>query len=339
MTSLTGTTYSVYRAIDNKITPTPTNIPPLGPHDILLRITHSGVCYTDYEFHRFGALALGHEGVGTVVAIGPSVTTLKIGDRAGGGFHRSSCGTCRYCLTGRDILCASRTLYGLSDFDNGTFGQYFIGKEGHVHKIPDGMSSEDAAPLQCAGATVYAALMETVKPGDRVGVIGVGGLGHLAVQFARKMGCEVVVFSTSQNKEEEAREFGAGEFILLDEMEKITAPVDVVVLTANRYPDWARLLDNKVLARGGTIVPLAAPTHGPISLPAEKLTWDVYHLHSSLVASKAKHDEMLEFAARNGIKPAVQVYKFEGPETIEEIFQKLVENKVRYRAVLEFPSV
>lgn len=267
MSDLTGTSYPLIRAIDNKLTSTPTTLPPLGPHDVLLKITHSGVCFTDYEFHRFAPLALGHEGVGTVIAIGSSVTTLSIGDRAGGGFHRDSCGTCRYCLTGRDILCDSRTLYGLGDFDNGTFGTYFVGKEGHVHKIPEGMSSADAAPLQCAGATVYAALTETVKYGDRVGVIGIGGLGHLAVQFARKMGAEVVVFSTSKDKEEEARGFGASEFVLLGEMEKVSRPVDVVILTANKYPDWGRLMDKGVLARGGTVVPLAAPTHGPISLP------------------------------------------------------------------------
>jgi D-arabinose 1-dehydrogenase-like Zn-dependent alcohol dehydrogenase len=206
---------------------------------VLIRVTHSGVCYTDYEFYRLGApLALGHEGVGVVEAVGPAVTTLVPGDRAGGGFHKDSCGACDYCLTGRDILCYDRVVFGEGDYDNGTFGTYFVGKEGYVHKIPEGLASEDAAPLQCAGATVYAALADNIKPRDRVGVIGIGGLGHLAIQYAAKMGSEVVVFSTSKDKEAEARSFGAAEFVLLDEPETISAPVQVLLITGSKYPDW-----------------------------------------------------------------------------------------------------
>ena len=195
------------------------------------------------------------------------MTTLKVGDRAGGGFHNDSCGNCRYCLSGQDIYCPQRVIFGAGGYNNGTFGTYFIGKEGFVHKIPDSMSSEDAAPLQCAGATVYSALTETVKPRDRVGIIGIGGLGHLAIQFAAKMGAEVVVFSTSKSKEKEALGFGASEFVLLSEPETIKAPVDVLILTGSKYPDWDKVLVSKVLARRGTVVPLAAPTHGPLSLP------------------------------------------------------------------------
>lgn len=337
MTSITGQEYRVFRGIEGKLTQTPANIPALGPKDILVRITHSGVCYTDYEYFVHGApLALGHEGTGVVEAVGSEVTGLKPGDRAGGGFHRNSCGRCHYCLTGQDILCYERTEYGEGDYDNGTFGTYFVGKEGYVHKIPDALASEDAAPLQCAGATVYSALSTTVKPRDRVGILGIGGLGHLAIQFAAKMGCEVVVMSSSRDKEQEAKEFGASEFVHLGEIENLRAPVQVLVVTSAKNPDWNRILDKRVLARNGTIVPLAAPTQGPLSLPADKLFFEVYHIHSSLVASKAQHDDMLDFAARHSIKPAIQVYKFDGPETVEAIFENLKNNKVRYRAVLEF---
>jgi len=239
MASLTGEEYPVYRSLSGKVTSAQATIPALGPDDILIRVTHSGVCYTDYEFHRLGApLALGHEGVGIVQAVGSAVTSLQPGDRAGGGFHRHSCGKCHYCLTGKDINCYQRTIYGAGDFNNGTFGAYYLGKEGYVHKIPEGLASEDAAPLQCAGATVYAVLESTVKPRDRVGIVGIGGLGHLAIQFAAKMGTEVVVFSTSSDKEAEARGFGASEFVLLNEPEKVSAPVNVLILTGNRYPDW-----------------------------------------------------------------------------------------------------
>ena len=115
-----------------------------------------------------------------------------------------------------------------------------IGIESYLHKIPDNLSSEHAAPLQCAGSTGYSALIGSAKPGDRVGIIGIGGLGHLAIQFSAKMGYETVVFSTSADKEAEARSFGASEFYLLSEPEKITKPVNVLIVTGSRYPDWAK---------------------------------------------------------------------------------------------------
>ncbi len=232
--SFAGKEYPIYRGVDGKLTQQTAKIPELGSNDILIKITHAGVCYTDFLLFHIGLpIALGHEGVGIVEAVGSAVTTLKVGDRAGGGFHRDSCGKCKYCLTGQDLYCYERTIYGFGDAENGTFGSYYIGKEGYVHKIPDNLSSEDAAPLQCAGATVYAALVDTIKPAQRVGIVGIGGLGHLALQFASKLGAEVVAFSTTKDKEQEARSFGASEFVLLDEADKISAPVDVLVVAGS----------------------------------------------------------------------------------------------------------
>lgn len=115
-----------------------------------------------------------------------------------------------------------------------------IGTETYVHKIPDSMTSEAAAPLQCAGGTVYTALINSTKPGDRVGILGIGGLGHLAIQFSAKLGFETIVFSTSVEKEAEAKSFGASEFYLLSEPEKITKPIDVLIIAGNKYPDWSK---------------------------------------------------------------------------------------------------
>lgn len=211
----------------------------LGQNSVLLKITHSSLCHTDILLAPYG-LALGHEGVGIVEKVGSSVTSFKIGDRAGAGYHRSSCGKCKYCLTGQDIWCNDRLIYGEGDINNGTFSTYFVADETYLHHIPDAIPSELAAPLQCAGATTYGALRDVVKPGDRVGVVGIGGLGHLAIQYAAKLGAEVVVFSSSSTKETEARSFGATEFILLNEPERITRPVDVLVLSGAKYPEWSR---------------------------------------------------------------------------------------------------
>ncbi|KAH8889550.1 GroES-like protein [Thozetella sp. PMI_491] len=335
--ALVGTEYPVYRGLGGKVTKTATTIPELGPHDVLVRMTHSGVCHSDLVVLGWGIpAALGHEGVGLVEAVGEAVTSLKVGSRVGGGFHKTSCGHCRYCLGGNDIHCYERTIYGSGDMDNGTFGHFYIGKEGFVHPIPDELSSVDAAPLQCAGATVYSALVDTVKPGDRVGILGIGGLGHLAIQFAAKMGVEVVVISTTKEKQQEAMGFGASEFVLLGDVDKILSPLQVLVVTGARMPNWNKLLENRVLARNGTLVPLTAPNNGPLVLPEMTMFWDTYSVYTSLVASRARHAEMLQFAAKKGVKPVCQVFKFEGSETIEAIFRSLDENTIRYRAVLEF---
>lgn len=240
--SLVGKEYRGYRSQDGSIIAYDTKIPQLGPKDVVVRITHSGLCASDITFVKLGApIALGHEGVGIVEGVGSDVMQLKIGDRVGGGFHRDACGSCKYCLKGKDIYCYNRIVLGEGDYDNGTFGQFYIGKETFLHKIPDNISSEDAAPLQCAGVTVYAALRETVEPGMRVGIYGIGGLGHLAIQFAAKMGTEVVVYSTSADKEQEARAWGASEFHLVSTMyETIKAPVDVLVITGSYYPDFEK---------------------------------------------------------------------------------------------------
>ena len=250
-----STEFSVYRGTEGNVKKVSGKHRELGPKEILVKITHSGLCSTDLAYIPYG-IALGHEGVGIVEAIGNEVTQFKVGERAGGGYQKSSCGHCSYCLTGQDIWCYERSIFGESDYNNGTFrwvgfliyggsslikpSDYYIGTETYLHKIPDTLSSEHAAPLQCAGATTCNALVSVVKPGERVGVIGIGGLGHLAIQFARKLGTEVVVFSTSKSKEEEARQLGASEFYLLDELDKVQKPVNTLVVAGNKYPDWEK---------------------------------------------------------------------------------------------------
>ncbi|KAJ5601213.1 chaperonin 10-like protein [Penicillium lagena] len=333
----TGRDYTGYRAKDGAVVAYNAKIPALGPHDVLVRITHSGVCSSDAVYLMLGApIALGHEGVGVVEAVGSLVTEFGVGDRAGGGFHRDACGHCKYCLSGNDIYCYDRVIMGEGDFDNGTFGQYYIGKETFLHKIPDNISSEHAAPLQCAGATVYTALRATIKPEMRVGIFGIGGLGHLAIQYAAKMGSEVVVYSTSASKEKEARDWGAAEFHLVSDMFETTiAPLDILIISGSHYPDWERVLVKEFLARNGTIVPLNAPTHGPMTLNPLAMFFQGYHIHSSLVGSRLIHEEMLQFSARHNVKPLVKVSKLEDASSIQNVFEDLRANRIRYRAVLE----
>ncbi|OBT48403.1 hypothetical protein VE00_01107 [Pseudogymnoascus sp. WSF 3629] len=322
---------NIYRGAEGAIKQTQGKVRALGPLDVRIKITHSSLCATDLLYLPAG-IALGHEGVGLIEEIGSAVQNLKIGDRVGGGFHRGSCGHCRYCLKGEDIFCSERVIFGESDSDNGTFSDYYIGRVTYVHKIPDSIASEHAAPLQCAGATVYGALVDVVKPAQRVGIIGIGGLGHLAIQFASKMGAEVVVFSRTDDKEKEARGFGADEFYLLSNPAAMKDPVDVLVLTGSRYPDWDAFLKPNVLARNGKVVPLLAP-HGPMELPAGKLLTNGYDIESHLVASRGVHNDMLKFAAHHKITPAIEKFDL-SEEGIGKAVEKMKSGSIRYRGVL-----
>uniref|UniRef100_A0A0W0G9P9 Enoyl reductase (ER) domain-containing protein n=1 Tax=Moniliophthora roreri TaxID=221103 RepID=A0A0W0G9P9_MONRR len=185
----------------------------LEADEVVIKVTHSGVCGSELHFLRTGVV-LGHEGVGVVQEVGSACERVKVGDRVGWGFNHTSCGYCDHCLSGpsEDQYCKNAKMFGWDSNDQGSFSTLSVRKEEWLFVIPDGLSSENAAPLMCAGATVFTPLIDYVKPIDRVGIVGIGGLGHLAIQFAAKMGCDVVVFSSSESKREEALALGASEF-------------------------------------------------------------------------------------------------------------------------------
>ncbi|EHK23112.1 uncharacterized protein TRIVIDRAFT_28882 [Trichoderma virens Gv29-8] len=320
------------RGVDGKVLLT-TNPPrELQPKEVLIKITHSGLCSSDLAYVQYGCV-LGHEGVGIVEQVGGEVTKLKVGDRVGGGYLRSSCGSCNYCISGQDILCYSRNIFGEGDFNNGTLGHHFIAEQGYVYPIPEGMSSEEAAPLQCAGSTVYSALIQYYKHGMRVGILGIGGLGHLAIQFANKLGAHVTVFSTTASKEEEARKFGAHHFVVLgQEKGQIKQPVDLLLLTGSKAPDWNSFMDKEILARGASIVAIGF-TGPTFEVPFIPTFFNGYNIVTNLVSSRRAHSEMLEFAARNEIHPVIEKFPFSN-EGIAAGIEKLTSGKIRYRAVL-----
>jgi len=210
----------------------------LKEDQVLIRITASGLCGTD-EHYRHADMVLGHEGVGIVEETGPTVRTLKKGDRVGWGYAANSCGHCSYCLTGRETYCPEREMYGYANTDVGSFATHSVWRESFLFKVPEALSDKEAAPLMCGGATVFGALrMYDIQPTDRVGVMGVGGLGHLAIQFAAKMGCEVVVFSGTDSKKDEALKLGASEFVAMKGKKELSVsrPVDCLLVTASAQP-------------------------------------------------------------------------------------------------------
>lgn len=276
-------------------------------------------------------MVLGHEGVGIVEAIGPDCHFLKKGDRVGWGYAVDSCSHCLECLQGTEIFCPDRALYGEKNLDQGSFASYAVVRETFLHRTPDGLSDIDAAPLQCAGATTFAAL-SNVKPTDTVGILGVGGLGHLAIQFASKMGCRVVVLSSTDRKKEEATRLGAHEFVSMkgvSELE-VTRPIDRLIVSSAVPPNWDLILPN--MAPRSAIYPLTV-SGGNFEIPYMSLTLQGLSVVGSLVASKNQHRRMLAFAALHQIKPIVERFPMT-EEGIKEAMEKLNRGEVYYRAVL-----
>ncbi|KIJ66891.1 hypothetical protein HYDPIDRAFT_108838 [Hydnomerulius pinastri MD-312] len=330
---MSGLDFTVYKGSKGgKVVKSQTHRDNLKPDEVLLKITHAGLCGTD-QHYKTADMVLGHEGIGIVQQVGGNVNTFKVGDRAGWGYLHNSCLNCDQCWSGNEIHCAERAMYGLSDMDQGAFASHAIWKAAFLFHIPDKISSQDAAPLMCAGATVFNALhTHNVRPTDRVGVMGVGGLGHLAIQFASKMGCEVVVFSGTDSKKEEARQLGASEFYATKGLTKldIGRPISHLIVTTSSLPDWNLFLP--IIEQRGTIFPLSV-SEGELSIPYMAVVSNGIRIQGSICPSRGVHVKMLRFAAFHGIRPMTQEFPL-SVEGIEEAMTKLDKGQLRYRAVL-----
>lgn len=276
-------------------------------------------------------MVLGHEGVGIVEAVGPECQSLKRGDHVGWGYEVDSCGHCSECLQGAENFCPNRQMYGTANQDQGSFATHAIWRESFLYRIPEGLSDIDAAPLQCGGATTFTAL-QGVKATDTVGIMGVGGLGHLAIQFAAKMGCRVVVLSGSDRKKSEALQLGAHEFIATKDAQKleVSAPINRLLVTAAVPPDWDLILP--IMAPRSVIYPLSV-SDGKLEIPYMGLILQGISVQGSLVAPRYLHRDMLEFAAQHQIKPVVETFPLT-EAGIQEAMDKLDRGEVTYRAVL-----
>jgi D-arabinose 1-dehydrogenase-like Zn-dependent alcohol dehydrogenase len=319
--------FTVYKGSKDGIKQAETEREDLKRDDVLVRITHSGVCGTDIHY-KSAEMALGHEGTGVVEATGPDVKIMKKGDRVGWGYEHDCCGFCKQCLTGWETLCSERKMYGLNNLDQGSFGTHAVWREAFLFKIPDNMSNEDAGPLMCGGSTVFNALhVAGVRSTSRVGIVGVGGLGHLAIQFAAKMGCQVVVFSGTDSKKEEAMKLGAGEFYATK------APIDNLIVTTSSQPNWSIYLS--VMAPSGVISPLSVDSND-LKIPYMPLLGNGLRIQGGIVGSRQVHKDMLEFASYHNIKPVKMTF----PLTLDGVKQSLTtleEGRMRYRGVLVAP--
>ncbi|PGH32672.1 hypothetical protein GX50_04519 [[Emmonsia] crescens] len=304
----------------------------LQPNEVYVEITHSGVCGTD-EHYRHAGQVLGHEGVGIVRQAGQGVTNVKVGDRVGLGYIHEVCGLCPSCLAGWDQYCDSKKEYGSANFDIGTFAHGTVWNAECVFPIPDGIDSVDAAPLMCAGGTVWTILSEHgVRPTDRVGILGVGGLGHLAIKLAAAIGSYVVVLSSTEGKRQEAMDYGASEYHVFRSGQSLEGlkPLKHLLLCGNAGVDFNSLIP--LMDKQGSIYPITVDL-APSSIPLFPVLQHGIRIQGSLVSSRRNLHQLLQLCAAKGIKPTTMQF----PLTVagaEDAMKHLREGKIRYRAVL-----
>ena len=249
----------------------------------------------------------------------------------GWGYIHGACGSCDQCLEGFETYCVERELYGVSNLDQGSFASHAVWREGFLHKLPASISDEDAAPLQCAGATVYSSL-RNARAGETIGILGIGGLGHLAIQFAAKMGCLVVAFSGSAGKRQQALDLGAHQFLALESGDRLDPKVtiDRLLVTTSTQPNWANILP--MMSMRSTIYTLSV-SFADIKMPYMPLILQGISIQGSIAATRIAHREMLEFAAFHKIKPVIEKFPMTA-QGIETAMTKMTEGSICYRAVL-----
>jgi uncharacterized zinc-type alcohol dehydrogenase-like protein len=308
----------------------------LGLQEVEIAISHCGVCHSDLHLiaNDWGISQYpfipGHEIIGKVTAVGSEVKSLAIGQRVGLGWQSNSCGVCEWCTRGMENLCLASE--GTCVHRNGGYADTVRANARFVIPIPDALESEATAPLLCGGITVYNPLRtHGVNPSSRVGIVGIGGLGHMAIQFARVFGAEVTAFSTSAAKEEEARALGAHNFVNTREskaMKDVVGTLDFVLSTINADQDWSVYV--ATLRPTGTLCFVGVPP-SPVSVHAFPLISGLRSISGNPTGSPYRIKEMLDVAARHGVKATIESFPM---SQANAAIEKVKKNKVRYRAVL-----
>lgn len=316
-------------------------VPRPGPGQLLMRVIASGVCHTDlhaadgdWPIKPSLPFIPGHEGVGYVAAVGSGVTHVKEGDRIGVPWLHSACGHCDYCLAGWETLCPHQQNTGYSV--DGGFADYVLASANYVGHLPDGLSFVDAAPILCAGVTTYKGLKETdTKPGDWVVIVGVGGLGHLAVQYAKAMGLRVAAVDIGDDKLALAQKLGAELVVNAATTDAALAiqqqigGAHGVLVTAVSSSIFRQSLD--MLRRGGTCSLVGLPP-GEFPTPIFDVVLKRLTIRGSIVGTRKDLQESLQFAADGKAMPTVEVQPL---EAIATVFDRLRHGQINGRVVLD----
>ena len=309
---------------------------PIGHNDVEIEVEHCGICHSDLSMldNEWGIanfpLVPGHEVAGTISAVGAGVSHLQVGQQVGLGWHSGYCMTCPICMNGDHNLCADAQ--GTIVNRHGGFADKVRAHAASVVALPSTINVQSAGPLFCGGITVFNPLIQFgVKPTDRVAVIGIGGLGHMALQFLNAWGCHVTAFTSSEAKRSEALELGAHQTINSrdpDEIKAAAGQFDLVLSTVNVKLDWNAYVET--LKPRGRLHYVGA-TLEPLDLSIFPLLMGQRSVSSSPVGSPGTIARMLDFAARHDIKPVIETFHM---DQVNEAMDRLRSGQARYRIVL-----
>lgn len=321
-----------------------------GPHDVTLDILYCGICHSDLFFvdNDWGMslypMVPGHEIVGRVTAVGAHVSKFKVGDLAAIGCIIDSCRACAPCTDAMENMCLEHPTPTYSGFERQggmpTFGGYssnYVADEGYVLKVPDGLDPAGAAPLLCAGITTYSPLRHwNVGPGKRVGIVGIGGLGHVAIKLAKAMGAEVTVFTTSPRKIDDAKALGADRVIVSSDAEQMATAngqLDFILDTVSAKHDLHPLL--ATLKIDGTLCMVGAPAE-PLEFLAFSLIMGRKSIAGSPIGGIAETQEMLDFCGKHGITADIELIAI---KDVNAAYERLHRSDVKYRFVIDLATL
>ncbi|WP_039238832.1 alcohol dehydrogenase AdhP [Bacillus thermotolerans] len=314
--------------------------PAPGRGEVLVKIEACGVCHTDLHAAHGDwpvkpklPLIPGHEGVGIVEEVGEGVTLLKVGDRVGIPWLYSACGECEYCLKGQETLCPNQENGGYSV--DGGYAEYCLAAADYVPKIPEGLDPVEAAPILCAGVTTYKALkVSGAKPGDWVAIYGIGGLGHVALQYAKAMGFNVIAVDIADEKLELAKSLGADEAVNGMKEDPVQAIQNLVggVQASISVAVTKKAFEQAYLSvkRGGTLVVVGLP-NDELPIPIFDTVLNGVTVKGSIVGTRMDMREALEFAAQGKVKAQIETAPL---SEINSIFDKMEQGKINGRIVL-----
>ena len=329
----------VVRAANQPMVAEERPVPEPGRGEVRIRVHACGVCHSDQFVATGGWPGLvlprvpGHEIAGVIDAIGEDVTRFRVGDRVGVGWHGGQDGTCRACLEGRFVHCEAGLVTGITS--DGGYAEMMIAPISAVAPLPDELGFAEAAPLLCAGVTTFNALRNAgARSGDRVAVHGLGGLGHLGVQYANEMGFEVIAVARGTEKEEFARKLGAFRYVDSERKDAVAAlsergGIRVLLATAPNADAISRLVP--ALSIEGCLLVVAAAFE-PMSIGAVDLIMRSARIQGWSAGTAADSDDALAFAARTGVRPIIE--RFPLPDA-QAAVDRMLSGKARFRAVLE----
>ncbi|GHD45225.1 NAD(P)-dependent alcohol dehydrogenase [Streptomyces galbus] len=323
---------------------------PVGEFDVLIDIKFAGICHSDIHQAREGwgeamfPMVPGHEIAGVVSEVGPGVTKFAVGDRVGVGCMVDSCRTCDNCRAGQEQYCTGGGMVGTYNAVDrngeptyGGYAQAIVVDENYVVRIPDGLSLDVAAPLLCAGITTYSPLKHwNAGPGKKVAVLGMGGLGHMAVKIAHALGAEVTVLSQSLRKKDDGLKLGADHYYATSDpktFEELAGSFDLILSTVSAPLDFGAFLS--LLRTDGALVNVGAPEE-PISLNLFSVINNRKTLAGSMIGGIAETQEMLDFCAAHGFGAEIELI---AAEEINEAYERVLNSDVRYRFVIDTATI